>query len=102
MLFAIVCRPKVGKSPCVKEVSIRGDGNHGCGGSCRRPCLLCLQTILNHKTGDDSKAFIKMARAGNAFISHLFCTLISENQGLEKLRSVSNLKVTWIFFRFMV
>ena len=25
-------------------------------------------------------------------IGHLFCTLISENQGLEKLRSVSNLK----------
>ena len=24
--------------------------------------------------------------------SHLFCTLISENQGLEKLRSVSNLR----------
>ena len=23
---------------------------------------------------------------------HLFCTLISENEGLEKLRSVSNLK----------
>ena len=54
-------------------------------------------------------------------VSHLFCTLISENQGLEKLRSVSNLRknsgpahliffsvhlsffqfVTWIFFRFI-
>ena len=46
-------------------------------------------------------------------VSHLFCTLISENQGLEKLRSVSNLRkisgpaqlnffqYTWIFFRFI-
>ena len=43
-------------------------------------------------------------------VSHLFCTLISENQGLEKLRSVSNLRkisgpaqlnffqYTWFFF----
>ena len=52
-------------------------------------------------------------------LSHLMCTLISENQGLEELRSVSNLRkisglahlnffsvdlnffqfVTWIFFQ---
>ena len=44
--------------------------------------------------------------------SHLFCTLISENQGLEKLRSILNLRkisgpahlnffqfVTWFFFQ---
>ena len=31
--------------------------------------------------------------ASNEFIfGHLICTLISENQGLEKLRSVSNLR----------
>ena len=56
-------------------------------------------------------------------LGHLICTLISENEGLEKLRSVSNLRkisgpaelnffsvhlnfffqfVTWVFFRFML
>ena len=54
MLFAIVCRPKVGKSPCVKEVSIRGDGNHGCGVSAGIVYFM---------------AFIKMTRAGNNFMS---------------------------------
>ena len=54
-------------------------------------------------------------------VGHLICTLISENQGLEKLRSLSNLRkisgpahlnffsvdlnffqfVNWIFFRFV-
>ena len=94
MLFAIVCRPKVGKSPCVKEVSIRGDGNHGCGGSCRRPCLLCLQTILNHKTGDDSKAFIKMARAGNAFKSAF---ILFDIINYRFLTTETNLKALCIF-----
>ena len=28
----------------------------------------------------------------NFTVGHLFCTLISENQGLDKLRSVSNLR----------
>ena len=52
-----------------------------------------------------------MSNSAVTTVSHLFCTLISENQGLDKSRSVSNLIkisvsffhfVTWIFFRFMV
>ena len=43
----------------------------------------------------EGREFAKILRSLEQFIQtvgHLICTLISENQGIEKLRSVSNLR----------
>ena len=39
-----------------------------------------------------SKPLMRKVTTSRRYLSHLFCTLISENQGPEKLRSFSNLR----------
>ena len=82
--------------------------------------IMGTQIMICQKLSTSSET--KQINIDDMIVSHLICTLISENPGVEKLRSVSNLRkisvpthlnffsvhliffqfVTWSFFMFMV